>query len=63
MFVSFLPLHKEIRTWSDRKKQIELPLFPSYIFVYTSLCERYKSLQVKGIVNYVSFDGKPASGL
>jgi transcription antitermination factor NusG len=60
-FVSFLPLHKEIRTWSDRKKQIELPLFPGYIFVYTSLRERYKSLQVKGIVNYVSFDGKPAT--
>jgi transcription antitermination factor NusG len=59
--VSFLPLHKEIRTWSDRKKQIELPLFPNYIFIYTSLRERYKPLQVKSIVSYVSFDGKPAT--
>ncbi len=30
---SFLPLVKTVRTWSDRKKIIEMPLFPSYVFV------------------------------
>jgi transcription antitermination factor NusG len=30
---SFLPLVKTERVWSDRKKIIELPLFPSYVFV------------------------------
>ena len=30
---TFLPLVKTIRVWSDRKKTIEIPLFPSYLFV------------------------------
>lgn len=30
---TFLPLIKTVRQWSDRKKKIELPLFPSYLFV------------------------------
>ncbi len=28
---SFLPLHKIIRQWSDRKKKLDVPLFPNYI--------------------------------
>jgi transcription antitermination factor NusG len=28
----FVPLYKSRRTWSDRKIDLELPLFPSYIF-------------------------------
>jgi transcription antitermination factor NusG len=59
--VSFLPLQKVTRIWSDRKKQLELPLFPNYIFIYTSSRDRYKSLQIKSILNYVSFAGKPAT--
>ncbi len=31
--ITFLPLIKVIRKWSDRKKTVEVPLFPSYIFV------------------------------
>jgi transcription antitermination factor NusG len=59
--VSFLPLHKVMRNWSDRKKQIELPLFPNYIFIYISSRDRYKPLQIKNIIKYVSFAGKPAT--
>lgn len=33
---AFLPLVKTIRQWSDRKKTVESPLFPSYIFVRVS---------------------------
>lgn len=29
----FLPMHKVMRQWSDRKKKVEVPLFNSYIFV------------------------------
>jgi hypothetical protein len=28
---SFLPLTKKLRIWSDRKKYVEEPLFPSYL--------------------------------
>ena len=31
---SLLPTTKKLRTWHDRKKYIDEPLFPSYIFVY-----------------------------
>ncbi len=32
-FVSYLPLYQTIRVWSDRKKKIEVPLIPSFVFV------------------------------
>ena len=38
---SFLPLHEVIRFWSDRKKKVEMPLFPSYVFVHANTKERY----------------------
>ena len=57
---SFLPLYEVIRRWSDRRKKILAPLFPNYIFIYSSHHERYKALKLKGIVKYVSFGGKPA---
>src|SRR5467141_3712890 len=28
----FLPLHKTVRRWSDRMKELEQPLFPGYLF-------------------------------
>jgi transcription elongation factor/antiterminator RfaH len=57
---SFLPLHKVIRFWSDRKKKMEEPLFPSYVFVHANLKERFLSLQTRGVVRMVSFNGQPA---
>lgn len=56
---TFLPLQKVIRQWSDRKKILEVPLFPNYIFVHIRPNEKYKALNVSGIVKYVSFDNKP----
>lgn len=58
---SFLPLHMVVRQWSDRKKMLEVPLFPNYLFVHTSGNERFEALQIKEIVKYVSFDGKPVT--
>ena len=58
---SFLPLREIVRDWKDRKKKISTPLFPNYIFIYSSHKERYDALCVKGIVRYVSFEGKPAT--
>jgi len=60
-YSSFLPLHMVIRNWSDRKKKLEVPLFPNYIFIQISPPDRFSVLQIKEIVRYVSFDGKPAT--
>ncbi|MFQ5771019.1 MAG: UpxY family transcription antiterminator [bacterium] len=58
---SFLPLYAVTRYWSDRKKVIAEPLFPSYIFVHANAKERYFSLQTRGVVRMVSFNGQPTS--
>jgi transcriptional antiterminator RfaH len=46
---TFLPRHKVLHQWSDRKKWIEEPLFPSYIFARLSNKEFEKSLQHSSI--------------
>jgi len=32
-FEVFLPLYTTIRHWSDRTREVPLPLFPSYLFL------------------------------
>ena len=57
-FKSFLPLHKVLSQWSDRKKWVEKPMFPGYIFVNYSPSERFKVLSTEGIARVVRFEGK-----
>lgn len=57
--ISFLPLQKIVRQWSDRKKTIEIPLFPNYIFVKTNEKDRFGILSHNGVKKYVCFGGKP----
>ncbi|NSW95791.1 MAG: UpxY family transcription antiterminator [Bacteroidales bacterium] len=57
----FLPLQKTYRQWSDRKKLIEKPLLPSYIFVKVTPSLFQKVYQAQGVVRFVSFEGQPAS--
>jgi transcriptional antiterminator RfaH len=53
---SFLPVIETIKQWSDRKKLIKKPLFPSYIFVkVTSPFDIHKVLSVKGACNFLRF--------
>ncbi len=54
----YLPLMKKIRIWSDRKKVVEMPLFPSYIFVNIDEKEYYECMKTPGIVKFVSFERK-----
>lgn len=53
---SFMPEIKIIRKWSDRKKIILKPLFPSYVFVnIKSSLEFHKALSVYGASTYIRF--------
>jgi len=53
---NFLPTIKQLRNWSDRKKYIDSPLFPSYIFVrLRNVAEYYNSLKAEGALYYVKF--------
>lgn len=52
----FLPMVKTIRKWSDRNKIIEVPLFPSYIFVkINSAKDFHNTLSVDGACAYIKF--------
>ena len=55
----FLPLYRSWRRWKDRRKEIELALFPGYVFVRTVLQNRLTVLQLPGVVRFVSFNNRP----
>jgi hypothetical protein len=42
---NFLPTFEKISQWKDRKKPIQLPLFPGYLFVKISLLRRLEVLK------------------
>ena len=56
----FLPIYKTVRKWQDRRKEVELPLFPGYLFVRMETHARLKVVTVPGLVRIVGFDGRPA---
>jgi transcription antitermination factor NusG len=49
---SFLPLYQETRQWKNRcKVKLDLPLFPNYIFVHIDRDERFRVLNVPGVLS------------
>jgi transcription antitermination factor NusG len=58
---NFLPLYRTARRWSDRRVEIEMPLFPGYVFVRLALQDRLKVLQVSGVARLVGFGGLPTA--
>jgi transcription antitermination factor NusG len=60
-FSCFLPLYRSVRRWKDRRKELDLVLFPSYVFVRMGLENKLKVLQLPGVVRLVSFNGQPAA--
>mgnify|MGYP000387642648 CR=1 FL=1 len=57
---AFLPLSTKIKQWSDRKKKVQEPLIPSYVFVHSSEVLLVDSLKVQGVVGVLKHLGKPA---
>jgi transcription antitermination factor NusG len=57
----FLPLYTSVRRWKDRRAQLELPLFPGYVFVRLALCDRLRVVQIPSVVRLVGFGGLPAA--
>lgn len=59
--ISYLPLKKVLKQWSDRKKIVEEPLLKSYLFVYISAKEYAEVLMTNGVSRFIYFSGKIAS--
>ena len=55
----FLPLYDTVHRWKNGRHRVQLPLFPSYVFVRMSLRDRLRVLEVPGFVRLVSFNGLP----
>ena len=48
-YEEFLPLYQRTNRWSDRTKQIELPLFPGYVFCRFNPVQRLPILTTPGV--------------
>jgi len=59
-FEQFLPTYRTRRKWTDRLKDLELPLFPGYIFCRFHPKSRAGVLDTPGVVDIVGF-GKTAA--
>jgi len=60
---AYLPTVKKWSQWKDRKKLVEFPLFPGYLFANININsqEYFDTLKTKGAVNILSLDGgRPA---
>jgi transcriptional antiterminator NusG len=55
---TFLPSAMRQRQWSDRKKNVELPVFPGYLFVYIEPRpeEFQRVIKTRGTVNLISLE-------
>jgi len=58
-YKSLLPLYNCRRRWSDRFKEIELPLFPGYVFCQFNLHDRLPVLSIPGVVHVVGVGRTP----
>lgn len=57
---SFLPLREVVSQWKDRRKRVQLPLFPGYLFAHVPIREnRLDILKVESVVRIVGFNNQP----
>lgn len=51
----YLPTITETHVWSDRRKRVEVPLFPGYVFVHINATNerRVEILKTPGVVRFV----------
>jgi len=52
---SYLPLLTQVHRWSDRRKVVQVPLFPGYVFVHEHLDPhvRVSILRIWGVLSFV----------
>ena len=60
-FEVYLPILKERRKWSDRKKWVEFPLFKCYLFVKTNSKYSIDILKTNGVVKIIKFGNNIAT--
>lgn len=57
----FLPLYRIIHRWKNGcKAQVELPVFPGYLFVKIRGCECVRALDIPGVLSFVGSRQRPS---
>lgn len=56
----FVPLYSARRRWSDRKKKVDLCLFPGYVFCRFGYEQRLSVLNLPSVTSIVGFGKTPA---
>jgi transcription antitermination factor NusG len=56
---SYLPLVPRLRQWKDRRKVVDWPLFPSYVFGRFALLDAHRVLSIPGVSTIVRLNGRP----
>jgi len=59
-FEEFLPLYRSRRRWSDRIKELDIPLFPGYVFCRLDPEDRLPALTTAGVVALVGIGKTPS---
>ncbi len=59
-YTFYLPLQKQLRYWSDRKRWIEVPVLSPYIFIFTSEKDRKLLFETCNFFRFLKSDGKLA---
>jgi transcription antitermination factor NusG len=59
-FEMFLPVAPRVMQWKDRKKTVDWPLFPSYVFGRFGPADMHHVLATPGVVGVVRANGRPA---
>lgn len=57
---AYVPLKKELKQWSDRKKMVESPLIGGYVFVKPNAQQRDAVLHEQSVLQYVRYNGADA---
>ncbi len=60
-FEAYLPLQRELHTWSDRKKWVEMPLLRSYVFVRITSAQLSRIREIGGVSFVIAFKGVVAT--
>jgi transcription antitermination factor NusG len=58
-YEGFLPLYRNRSRWSDRIKEVELPLFPGYLFCRFDINKRLPILVTPGVMHVVGIGKIP----
>ncbi|MCL2412828.1 MAG: UpxY family transcription antiterminator [Bacteroidales bacterium] len=55
----YLPVQKQLRQWSDRKKWVDIIVISGYIFVKITDNEQFCVLEVPGVSRFLKHNGVP----